>query len=489
MGLGRRMLRKLGLAMLRSSAKNNVRAYAGAQMGRLYGSWLTGASSADAEIKSSLKALRARARQLARDTAYGSRFLHLCAANIIGPEGFRLRPRILDSDQKRDKKAIAAVKSAWNRWAESKWASLDHSMTWLDQEMMFAHSQPQDGETITRMHELVPGNPFGLSLQWIEADHLGEDYNARLGNGNRVIMSIEYDPSNRPVRYHLLKEHPGTSADVYRHGQRVVVPAEQILHSFRRFRASQSRGVPWMHPVMTNMHQRAGYQEAALVNARAGACKTGFLTTPFDEDRGADEQDSQGSDIQTLEPLSVEKLAYGEEFKGWDPTYPSGEYGTFLDDQDHEIAAGFNVSHAGLTGNLTKVNYSSARQGALEMRDTWRVLQKFTASRLHDRVFPVWLKNALALGAIEGYTILDFDYLNHAVWGFRGWAWVDPLKEINASILAIKSGQSSISRELAKLGLDRDEVFEELADDMAAAKAVSLELLFDSPGVTINETN
>ena len=53
-------------------------------------------------------------------------------------------------------------------------------------------------------------------------------------------------------------------------------------------RPGQNRGVPWFHPVMDDLHQLQGYEEAAVIRARQGASVTGFITNNSGELIGDD---------------------------------------------------------------------------------------------------------------------------------------------------------------------------------------------------------
>jgi capsid protein len=64
-----------------------------------------------------------------------------------------------------------------------------------------------------------------------------------------------------------------------------------------------------------------------------------------------------------------------------------------------------------------------------------------------------------------------------ARWIPRGWAWVDPLKDTQAGVLAVQSGLASRSSLLAEQGEDFEDVLEQLAEeeDMADAAGVSID--------------
>ena len=62
-------------------------------------------------------------------------------------------------------------------------------------------------------------------------------------------------------------------------------------------------------------------------------------------------------------------------------------------------------------------------------------------------------------------------------WRPRGWSWVDPWKETQASIEAINAGLSTLTQELSKQGLDIQEVLIERASELELANSLGLNLL------------
>ena len=60
------------------------RMYEGARVSRLTSDWVTGGTSADAEIKGSLQRLRNRSRQLVRDNDYARQAIRAVRNNVIG---------------------------------------------------------------------------------------------------------------------------------------------------------------------------------------------------------------------------------------------------------------------------------------------------------------------------------------------------------------------------------------------------------------------
>jgi capsid protein len=74
------------------------------------------------------------------------------------------------------------------------------------------------------------------------------------------------------------------------------------------------------------------------------------------------------------------------------------------------------------------------------------------------------------------------DVLEAVLWTPRGWDWVDPYKDVQASVSAIRSGLSTYQRECAKRGLDWRKVFAQRAAEDAEAKKLNLALDLTTSG-------
>lgn len=120
----------------------------------------------------------------------------------------------------------------------------------------------------------------------------------------------------------------------------------------------------------------------------------------------------------------------------------------------------------------------------LDDRDNWRILQSWLIKNFHAKVYERWLEMAVLSGAINlpGYELNPRAYCCPKFTP-RGFDWVDPAKEINASRESIRGGLSTLSRELAEKGIDIEELFEERRRELDLAE--SLQLNFDTdPALT-----
>lgn len=441
--------------------KHRATAYAGAHVSRLLSDWVFAASlPADDEVRWDLRKLRARARELVRNNPYAARFQALMGHNVIGFRGIRLQAQVTKGDGEPDVAMNREIEDAWAEWGEPDTASIDGRLSWTDiQHAAVRGLLGADGEALLRM---IPGAPnrFGFTLQLLDPDQLDEDYSEPPDEaGKEIRMGVEMDKRGRPLAYHVWDRHPRgrTAAEA----QRRRIPADQVIHLYLPDRPGQSRGVTRFAPILTDVKMLDGYQEAELVAARVAAAKMGFFIP--DPENSLDPNTPAGSQTSLTmeaEPGKLPTLPAGWDFKAWEPDHPTTAFGDFTKAILRSVASGLDVSYSSLTGDLRDVNYSSIRAGLLQERDVYRRLQEWVSTHLHARVYRNWLTWAITTRAV-GLSVLDLSRARAVAWMPRGWAWVDPLKDTQAAVLAIRSGLSTLTRELANQGYDFEEILQE----------------------------
>lgn len=445
--------------------------YRGAHFGRLTEDWVTEPLSADQEALQDLFTLRARARELVRNTSWGRRYCRLLANNVVGARGIRLQGRMRQPNGLPATTQNSKLEAAWQRWSTSAQASVDRRLSWTQMQRLVISLLPQDGEFLIR---LLPGfgNDFGFALQVLDADQLDETYwRAAEPGKNEIRMGVEIDTGGQPVAYHLFREHP-YDWHRRRNRERERVPAAQIIHGLDADRVGRTRGIPWLANVMADVNMLRGYYEAELVQARVAAAKGGFFERTGDGALGYDigETDEEGKPrrlTMEAEPGLFDELPPGLSFKPFVPEHPTTAFPEFTKAQLRAIASGLNVSYAALTGDLSDTSYSSIRQGALDERDAYRGWQQWLIETLHQRVYEAWVPMALLSGQLDARVELNRFF--EIEWQPRGWAWVDPRNEVQAAGEALDRGLASRRRLLGEQGVDYEDVFQDLrAEDQLA---------------------
>ena len=98
---------------------NLKRAYASAQNNRLTSDWVSQSTSADSEVKGSIKMLRNRARQLVRDSDFAKAALRATRNNVVGT-GIKLQAQVrMKRGDHLAESVNAQIEKAWSRWGNA----------------------------------------------------------------------------------------------------------------------------------------------------------------------------------------------------------------------------------------------------------------------------------------------------------------------------------------------------------------------------------
>lgn len=445
--------------------------------------------AADAEIRSNLRGLRSKSRELTWTWGYGARWLYLLVENVLGETGFQLQSQVKrtaeDGTERADLETQREIEQGWKAWGKVGVCTADGRLSWHGVEKLLLRSWGGDGEALLRLY---PGfdNAWGFAVEVLDPDQLDDDFNRLASPGvNEVRMGVEVDEWNRPVAYHVWRKHPGSRMiGALEKRERVRVPADQVIHLYEPWRAGQTRGLPRLTPVLFDSHLLSGLEEAELTSSRIAAAKMGVLEV--DPEYQLDPQAITG-EAGTVEievsPGGFTELPAGFKLTAWDPQHPNGSFPDFHKAILRAIASGAHTGYNALANDLEGVNYTSLRQDSLLSRVTYRMMQRWLWEQLHDRVFSVWLRQALMAGQLELEGFRTAPYEAHE-WRPRGWEWVDPVKEVQAEILAIRAGLESRTRAVGRRGGDFEEILREIARENELADELGLFLdtsLEDAP--------
>lgn len=466
----------MGEVLRESQKKSNKRTYQAAKVSRLNSGWTTAPTSANYELRNSLRTLRARARELSRNHSHFKKFLTMVRSNVIGPKGLQLQVRAKSpSGKDLDEKLNQKVEDAFADWSNKENCSASGKLSFLGAQNLFVTQLARDGEVLVQK---VRQGAYGFQLKFIDVSYLDETFNQELPNGARVIMSVEVDRDDKPVGYYLTTPSseyglPGTRK------QRVRVPADEIIHAFLSYDdETQARGVTWFHAAMLDAKNLQGYNDGVITSARIAAAVSGmFLEESTDENEFTDEDDDGNrQEIEMdIAPGSFSVIPKGYKFEQFDPKQPTQNHDKFKKSILMDLATGLDVNYFGLAGDLEAVNYSSARVGLAEERDIWRGIQAFVIHHFCRDVFSEWSRSAWLAEKLV-ITARQFVEIQNPLWRARGWAYVDPQKEVAANVEALENKLTSWTDILAEQGKDLIEHLETLQYEQNLAKKYNVDL-------------
>jgi lambda family phage portal protein len=448
--------------------------YHAATNGKRGASWRR--TSADADAASGKRQVLAFvARDMVRNTPFATRAQAVIANNVVG-DGIIWK---LQSGAKRGPEALRRVLKAH---FDTTAIDADGRQNLYGLQRLVMNGIVDSGEMLIRRRRRSrrDGLPLPFQLQVMEPDFIDTTRDglvAGAGEGNTVREGIEYDGIGRRVAYWLYPEHPGARVRLTGTYVSRRVPASEILHIYRQDRAGQMRGVTWFAPVALAMQDMADAQDAQIMRQKIAACFAAFRTSPEDEqvgdpaNRNAAGQDDPAG-LSSMIPGRIQNLRPGEDIKFSAPPAVDG-YDEFTRNVLRSAAAGLGMTYEALTGDLSRVNFSSARMGRMEMDrnvSAWQWLMM-----IPQMMQPIadWTMEAIDVaGDIRRPKGVEL------VWVPPHRMLVDPAREIPALADKVRAGFASRQGVVRELGYDPEELLEEQIEDRAVCAVHDLR--FDS---------
>lgn len=391
-----------------------------------------------------------RARDLERDSQIADGLLTRCVENVNGPDGFALRPRT------GSKTFNGAVENLWHEYAdhEADVRGMD-SLAGLLGRVYRSHLRDGDCGAILRKSG---------ALQVVEADLIDTPLD-KLAD-RRVIEGVQVNRDGRPVGYYVEDTDEPASTKYTR------VPARDFAYLVRRPRNALTRGVPvfskpWLFEQLEN------YMEALVVNQRVAAC-FGLVIT--EEGSGGAPgglrtvKNSQGDDqaALTVEPGMVKYLRPGQKIEQVVPRQPTPMFEEFVATVGRFIGLPLGLPLELAFLDFSRTNYSSARASLLQAYRSFRCMQVHLA-RLYSRVYRWRVSKWMKEGRLERR---DDAWLHN--WQVPGWAWIDPMREVEAHCMAIDAGLQTRGDVVRGTGRDVEDVDKERAAEETSRRAAGL---------------
>lgn len=429
--------------------------------------WQTTQGSPDSDTLSDLQTLRDRSRWLVRNSPLGAGAVNTTVTNVVGG-GLKLQARIDRtflrlSDDQADvwEQQVEREFRLWSKYCDAQRVLQFGGM----QELAF-RSSLESGDVFVVL-PYVPNrlSPYGLSLQLIEADRVtNPDYKP---DSRQCAGGIERDPFGAAITYYIQDQHPG---EVYTGGSSAkwkpvraygdASGRRQVLHLYKMLRPGQSRGVPFLAPVIKELKQISRYTDAELMAAVISGFLTVFVTsesgdiplggmTPTEE-TGASSADS---DIK-LGNGAVVGLAPGEQVTSVNPSRPNAQFDPFFMAIARQIGLSLEIPYEVLIKHFT-ASYSAARAAMLEAWKFFLGRRAWLAGSLCQPVYEAWLEEAIANDRIAAPGFFSDPLMREA---YCGAEWVGPTKgminekdEVEAAILRMGARLTTLDRETAEL--------------------------------------
>ena len=440
--------------------------------------WSPMGATADAEIQLAKKRSTNRSRDLDKNNPYVAGGLDKWENLVIGG-GFLPQAKVRNlNGNGLDKEVCRLIEDWWYRWAESAWVNGD---SWTEGFKTAIRHKKTDGDVLIHVVSLSD-RPFALEL--LESDQLDRGKSGPGPNGTYVYDGIELNKYGQALAYYILEPVPGGWAFS---SNSVRIPASDIIHLFKRKRASQHQGICEYASVVMPLYDHQKYREAALQVLRIAASYGIFIETPYPEDHLVQFIQNRmltkdGQDIYNrldyIAPAGVHYLRTGEKPNALKPEQPTQGYAEFDRSCLHAAASGFGLSYETLTGDYSQSNFSSSRMARLIEEAQARAETNYLIDRAGVPLYRRAIDTAVAVGDLDLPDYWRNRIRYQAVkFSLPAMAPVDMTKQVESDNARLAQGTITRAMICEREGLDFEEVTDTLAAEQEILKSKGLPVI------------
>lgn len=419
---------------------------------RVYQSLQQNRHSANQILSSGLHGLRAYGRSLERNNPIARSGIEALVALVVG-NGIQLEPRLPASVGKRKRQAF---QDAWNDWLAT--CTTDGCSMYELQRRTF-RDIPAAGEGVWRILTRPQAEAGGLpvTILPLESEWIADDI--PVGGTITQVAGIETDRYGLPTHYWL---GPPEKYSEYEH-----VPASQVVHIYEARRSLQLRGESWFAPLIDLIMNDKDFVDTELYSAKQCAALGIAITSEYHDDLDTGEDDdgvqaygSADDPVQTLQIGSVVRMYPGEDVKAFGHDRPSQGIKEFRGEIRGDIAACLRLPRRFFDRNVSDANYSSMRADMLDQQALLAPVRDWfghqTIGRMYREVLPYLLvKSGITEPCPCKYRLLPDEQ-----------PYIDPQKDIAATIEALDNDLTTREAEAAKRGKDWRDIQEQRLAEM-----------------------
>lgn len=429
--------------------------------------WRPTRKSADAILHTDAASLVARARSLDRNFVNVSGALRKIGDNVVHTG---IKPQFTHATTGAPLSDLETQFAAWAKlnkfYVVSQKLALRH--WWVDGEVL--------GNMWLDPRRLRAGaNP--LRVEMLEQDLLDANKNGVLRGGGAIRRGVELDEFGDPCAYWILTSHPGDNLPGIGI-ESLRVEASRIVHLWLPLRASQTRGVSFLAPIVEEIRDLSEYKASERIAARLASAFGIFIKTntpefgagqfpPRPGAAGSAEGAGSAAVSEYIETGRIQTLPPGSEIQVAEASRPSSPYSDYVRSSNKDASVGFGLRYGNYSHDYTDSSFSSERSASLDERRGWIGQQLFLQDGWCDPICRRWLEIEYLTGRMKT-SPEDVS----VTWQAPGWPWVDPVKDSTAAEKKLAMRVTTRRAICAEMGGDFDEVLEQLAREEAAISKV-----------------
>lgn len=446
-----------------------LRSYDAGDYSRGNANWRVMNQSAEYTDKYSRDNVRARARDLERNSDMMNSVIGAYKRNVIGG-GYTLQAKTGNDELN------GLVQTAWKKWCKKQNCDVTGTQSFTQMMRMCIKRKKIDGGILIAKRYTSDGFlPF--KLQTFEVDELDNSQMIPRTKGNKVVGGIEMNEYNKPVGY-WIRQYPVDSLALT---TPVYIEAKDVIFLYTKHRPSQIREISDMSPTITRIRDTNEFMVAVSVKERIAACLSVFIkktipTTGIGRGIGVGQGSLHDYQGKSITPGMIKELNAGDEIQVVNPAGQATDAASYIKLQQRLVGAGQGISYEATSRDMSESTYSSTRQGIIEDEMTYAE-EKEMLVEVMDEIYESFVISLWLSGKVQ---IKDFwnnkdKYLEHA-WIIAPKKWIDPQKEANANRIALNTGQKTFKQIAAEQGKDWKEQIEEIADVLDYAREFGIDM-------------
>ncbi|MGL5436005.1 MAG: phage portal protein [Lachnospiraceae bacterium] len=449
---------------------DEIRSYDAGNFDRLNSGWIAYNQSAEQTDRYNRDVIRARARDLERNSDMANSVIGAYKRNVVGL-GWTLQSRT------NDESLNSQIEDAWKEWCKRKNCDVTETQSFSQMIRMAVERKKVDGGILFKKC-YISGGVVPFRLQALEVDELDIGRASPHNKTCRVSGGIEFNSHNKAVGY-WIKQY---TIDGFGVSEPVHIPAKDIIYYFSKRRPSQTREMSDLAPTITRIRDANEFMTAVSVKERIAACLSVFIkktipTTGIGRGTSTGQAPQREYDGKTITPGMIKELNAGDEIQVVNPTGQATDAASYIKLQQRLIGAGQGLSYEATSRDMSQSNYSSARQGIIEDEQTYIEDIELLKEVILDEVYETFIISGVLSGlfVIPRFWEEKQKYFKHE-WVAAPKKWIDPAKEANATRVALQTGQKTFQQIAAENGKDWKQQIDEISEVLEYAKTKGIEL-------------
>ena len=443
-----------------------LRAYEAAQPGNLR-KQSRDRRVASAVVRSAAMELRTQARFLDENHDIARGILNTQIGNIIG-KGIQIEPLVKNTAGDLHVDVNKQLAELWRDWCYSP--EVTDALSWSAVERLACRTWLRDGELFIKLFmgsrpDLNHVSTVPFSIELIESDYVPFG----IGRPNlNATDGIERDGWGRAKTYWMAKSN---NTDIMPGMDYIPVDASDIIHLKHVDRIRQNRGVSIFASVLTRIEDVKDYEESERIAAKIAASMAAAIKKGA-PDFYTPETSGEPRSLRMQPGMIFDDLLPGESIEMLDHNRPNPNLETFRQGQLKAIAAGTATGYSSISRTYD-ASYAAQRQEMVETSVLYGALRDYFIERFNRPIWRHFVQSAKTALLIKGHNI-DLSTLENADFRGPGLPWIDPMKEINAELAAVKGGFKSRTQVIRERGMNPQDVRGQIISERTQDEAEQL---------------